>query len=50
MTSNDSESLHKVFKEAHGILVCALVEASYYKFLEWLNKRRLLARELARTG
>jgi MULE transposase domain len=49
MTSDGSESLHKVFKEACGLLVCALVEASYYKLLEWFNKRRLLARELAST-
>jgi hypothetical protein len=34
ITSNNSESLHKVFKEARGLLICALIEASYYKLLE----------------
>jgi hypothetical protein len=47
MTSNGSESLHKVFIEARGRPVCALVLATYYKMLEWFNQRKLLARELA---
>jgi hypothetical protein len=47
MTSNGSESLHKVFKEAHGRSVCAIIIATYYKLLEWFNQRKLLARELA---
>jgi hypothetical protein len=50
MTSNGFESLHKVFKEARGLSVCAPVETSYYKLLESFNKRRLLARELANIG
>jgi hypothetical protein len=50
MTSNGSKSLHKLFKEARGLSVCALVETSYYKLLEWFNKRRLISRELASTG
>jgi hypothetical protein len=49
MISNGSESLHKVFKEARGLPVCALIEALYYKLLEWFNKIRLLAKELANT-
>jgi hypothetical protein len=47
MISNGSESLHKVFKEARGRLVCTIVITMYYKLLEWFNKRKLLARELA---
>jgi hypothetical protein len=47
MISNGSESLHKVFKEARGKPVCALIIATHYKLLEWLNQRKLLARELA---
>jgi hypothetical protein len=47
MTSNGSESLHKVFKEARGRPICALVLATYYKMLDWFNERKLLARELA---
>ena len=46
MTSNGSESLHMVFKEARGLPICALVIASYYKLLEWFNKRKVLALEL----
>jgi hypothetical protein len=42
MTSNGSESLHKVFKEACGLPVCALVETSYYTFLEWFNKKKIV--------
>jgi hypothetical protein len=47
MISNGSESLHKVFKEARGRPVCVIVITTYYKLLEWFNKRKLLARELA---
>ena len=46
MTSNGSESLHMVFREARGLPICALVIQTYYKLLEWFNKRRMLAREL----
>ena len=46
MTSNGSESLHMVFKEARGLPICALVIATYYKLLEWFNRRKVLALEL----
>jgi hypothetical protein len=39
MTSNAAESLNNIFKEACGLPICAIVEATYYKFLEWFNKR-----------
>ena len=46
MTSNGSESLHMVFKEARGLPICALVTATYYKLTSWFNQRKVLAREL----
>ena len=46
MTSNGSESLHMVFREARGLPICALVIATYYKLLAWFNQRKVLAREL----
>jgi len=50
MTSNAAESLNNVFREARGLPVCAIVEATYYKLLEWFNKRKQHARVLAQNG
>jgi hypothetical protein len=49
MISNAAESLNNVFKEARGLPICAIVEAAYYKLLEWFNKRREHARNLHYT-
>jgi hypothetical protein len=49
MTSNAIEYLNNVFKEARGLSVCAIVEVTYYKLLEWFNKRREHARNLHYT-
>jgi len=50
MTSNAAECLNNVFKEARGLPICAIVEATYYKLLEWFNNRRQHARVLAQRG
>jgi hypothetical protein len=49
MISNTAESLNNVFKEARGLSICAIVEATYYKLLEWFNKRREHAHNLHYT-
>jgi hypothetical protein len=50
MTSNAARSLNNVFKEARGLPICAIVEATYYKLLERFNKRREHTRNLHYTG
>ena len=45
MTSNGSESLNNVFRVARQLPVCALVEKTFYKSVEWFHQRRKMAAE-----
>jgi hypothetical protein len=45
MTSNGSESLNNVFRVARQLPVCALVEKTFYKCVEWFVERRTIAAE-----
>jgi hypothetical protein len=40
MTSNSSESLNNVFRIARQLSVCAIVENTWHKCVEWFYKRR----------
>jgi hypothetical protein len=40
MTSNGSESLNNVFKIARQLSICAIVENTWHKCVEWFYKRR----------
>jgi hypothetical protein len=40
MTSNGSESLNNVFRIARQLLVCAIVENTWHKCVEWFYQRR----------
>jgi hypothetical protein len=43
MTSNDLESLNNVFMIARQLSVCAIVENTWHKCVEWFYKRREIA-------
>jgi hypothetical protein len=43
MTSNGSESLNNVFMIARQLLVCAIIENTWHKYVEWFYKRREIA-------
>jgi hypothetical protein len=40
MTNNGSESLNNVFRIARQLSVCAIVENTWHKYVEWFYKRR----------
>jgi hypothetical protein len=40
MTSNGSESLNNVFRIARQLPVCAIVEKTWHKYVEWFYNRR----------
>jgi hypothetical protein len=40
MTSNSSESLNNVFRIAKQLSVCAIVENTWHKYVEWFYKHR----------
>jgi hypothetical protein len=40
MTSNDSESLNNVFRIARQLPICAIVENTWHKCVEWFYQRR----------
>jgi hypothetical protein len=40
MISNGSESLNNVFRIARQLLVCAIIENTWHKCVEWFYKRR----------
>jgi hypothetical protein len=40
MTNNGSESLNNVFRIARQLPVCAIVENTWHKCVEWFYKRR----------
>jgi hypothetical protein len=40
MTSNGSESLNNLFRIARQLPVCAIVENTWYKCVEWFYQRR----------
>jgi predicted sugar kinase len=40
MTSNGSESLNNVFRIARYFLICAIIENTWHKCVEWLYKCR----------
>jgi hypothetical protein len=40
MTSNGSKSLNNVFRIARQLSVCAIVENTWHKCVEWFYKRR----------
>jgi hypothetical protein len=40
MINNGSESLNNVFRIARQLLVCAIVENTWHKCVEWIYKRR----------
>jgi hypothetical protein len=43
MTSNGSESLNNVFRIARQLSVCAIVENTWHKYVEWFYKHREIA-------
>jgi hypothetical protein len=43
MTNNGSESLNNVFRIARQFPICAIVENTWHKCVEWLYKRREIA-------
>jgi hypothetical protein len=43
MTSNDSESLNNVFRIARQLPICAIVENTWHKCVEWFYQRRQIA-------
>jgi hypothetical protein len=43
MTSNGSESLNNVFRIARQLSVCAIVENTWHKYIEWFYKHREIA-------
>jgi hypothetical protein len=43
MTSNGSESLNNVFRIARQLLVCAIIENTWHKCVEWFYQRRQIA-------
>jgi hypothetical protein len=40
MTSNSSESLNNVFRITRQLSVCAIVENTWHKYVEWFYKHR----------
>jgi hypothetical protein len=40
MTNNSSESLNNVFRIARQLLICAIVENTWHKCVEWFYQRR----------
>jgi hypothetical protein len=43
MINNGSESLNSVFRIARQLSICAIVENTWYKCVEWFYKRREVA-------
>jgi hypothetical protein len=43
MTSNGSESLNNMVRIARQLLVCAIIENTWHKCVEWFYKRREVA-------
>jgi hypothetical protein len=43
MTSNGSESLNNVFRIARQLPICAIVENTWHKCVEWFYQRRQIA-------
>jgi hypothetical protein len=43
MTSNGSESLNNVFRIARQLSICAIVENTWHKCVEWFYQRRQIA-------
>jgi hypothetical protein len=40
MTNNGSESLNNVFRIARQLSVCAIIENTWHKYVEWFYNRR----------
>jgi hypothetical protein len=43
MTSNGSESLNNVFRIARQLSICAIIENTWHKCVEWFYKHREVA-------
>jgi hypothetical protein len=43
MINNGSETLNNVFRISRQLLVCAIVENTWHKYVEWFYKRREVA-------
>jgi hypothetical protein len=43
MTSNGSESLNNVFRIARQLPICAIIENTWHKYIEWFYNRREVA-------
>ena len=50
LTTNGSESLNNVYRVARQLPICAIVERTFYKAVEWYHQRRKVADEWHERG